>query len=52
MERWARKVIFSIAIILIALGSTVVIWEAIPGILKVLIIIGVIFAFIGIFKKR
>lgn len=51
MNWLARRLIWTIASAVLVIGVAIVIWDALPGIIKVLAIVGVAFGFIGILKK-
>lgn len=51
MEWLTRRIIWTLLAVLVVVGIVVVIWEAIPGIIKVLAIIGIVCGFTGIMKK-
>ena len=51
MEWLTKRIIWTILTVLIVAAIAVTIWEAIPGIIKVLAIIGIICGFAGIMKK-
>lgn len=51
MEWFTRRLIWTLAAAFIAVGIAVAIWEAIPGIIKVLAIIAIVCGFTGIMKK-
>ena len=50
-EWFTGRLIMYIFLALIAIGAAVAIWEAIPGIIKVIAVIGVIVVFINTMKK-
>ena len=51
MERFTARLIAYIFIALIVVAAAAVIWEAIPGIVKVIAIVGIVVAFINMMKK-
>ena len=50
IEWFTRRTITAIFLGLIALGAVVAIWEALPGLVKILAVIGVIVGFFKLFK--
>ena len=51
MERFTARLIAYIVIALVVVATATVIWEAIPGIVKVIAIVGIVVAFINMMKK-
>lgn len=50
MERLTRRIIWTLLTVFIVAGIAVVIWEAIPGIIKIIAIIAIVFSFFKIVK--
>lgn len=51
MEHFTRKMINTILLCMLAIGVAAVIWDALPGIIKILTVGGVILCFFGLFEK-
>ncbi|MBQ3134805.1 MAG: hypothetical protein IJB75_03215 [Oscillospiraceae bacterium] len=51
MERFTRRMINTILLCLIAIAVAVVIWDALPGLIKILAIGGVVCGALRIFKN-
>ena len=51
MEWLTRRIIWALLTAFLVIGIAVAIWEAIPGFIKVLAVIGIVCGFIGILKK-
>ena len=52
MERFTQKLINGIIIGLIVIGIAAAIWEAIPAIIKVFAVVGIIAGFFGALKSK
>lgn len=50
MERFTRRMINTILLCLLAIGTAAAIWDALPGIIKILAVVGIVFGFLGFFK--
>ena len=51
-DYWTRKIINTILLCLFVIGIALVIWEAIPTIIKILAVIGVIGYFLKIITSK
>lgn len=50
MDRFVRRMMYIIFFSLVIIGTVVAIWEAIPGVVKALAIIGIVVGFIKALK--
>ena len=50
MERFTRKMINTILLCLFAIGTAAAIWDALPGLVKILVIGGVVLGFLKLFQ--
>lgn len=51
MEWLTRRIIWTLLAVLFTVGIVVAIWEALPGIIKILAALGIVFGFLKIIKK-
>ena len=51
MNWFARRMINTILLCLVAIAGAMVIWDALPGLVKVLVIGGVVFGFLRLIKE-
>ena len=51
MERFTRKMINTILLCMLAIGVAAVIWDALPGLIKVIAIVAVVIGFINVLGK-
>lgn len=52
MDRFVRRMMFVIFFSLVAIGAVVAIWEAIPGIVKALAIVGIIIGSVKLLREK
>ena len=52
MDRFVCRMMYIIFLSLVAIGAVVAIWEAIPGIVKVLAIVGIVVGFMKTLKGK
>ena len=51
MERFTRRMINTILLCLLAIGTAATIWDALPGLIKVVAIVAVVVGFINVLGK-
>lgn len=52
MDGFVRRAMYIIFFSLVAIGAVVAIWEAIPGIIKVVAVIGIVVGFSKVIKTK